>query len=60
MVTIANHPLPAYYGLAADANSLPTAGVPNGAMFTEIDTGKQHCFDEENGEWKEWGASDGT
>ena len=54
MVTCANHPLPTYYGLALDTK--PTKGVPNGAMYTEIDTGKQHCFDEENGEWKEWGA----
>ncbi len=37
------------FGLAADTK--PTAGVPNGAIFIEMDTGDGYAFDEENGVW---------
>lgn len=32
----------------------PTAGVQNGDMLLEMDTGKIYLFDEENSQWLEW------
>lgn len=40
-----------YYGLSTDTK--PTGAVLNGREFREMDTGKKHLFDAENGEWLE-------
>lgn len=41
-----------YTGLAADTKPAD-AGVPNGSVFIEIDTGKAYLFDAENAQWDE-------
>ena len=38
-------------GLSTDEK--PTAGIDNGSVFIEIDTGKVFMFDLKNAEWKE-------
>ena len=40
-----------YYGLSTDTK--PTAGVANGAVFVEMNTGKVYFFDEEGAQWLE-------
>ena len=60
MVTCANHPLPTYYALSTDTDTIPTAGVPNGAKLVEMDTGKEYYFNETGGAWVEWTQSAGT
>ena len=57
MITCANHPLPAYFGLEDDTK--PTSGVPNGAKFIEMDSGKEYYFNEAGGAWVEWTQSSG-
>ena len=37
------------FGLSSDTKE--TTGVPNGAVFVEMDTGDVYFFDEENGQW---------
>lgn len=37
------------YGLSTDQKE--TAGVANGTVFFEMDTGNAYLFDEENGQW---------
>ena len=45
-----------YRGLSDDDK--PTAGVPNGSDFLEMDTGKTWYFDAENGDWLDPTATD--
>lgn len=37
----------------------PIAGLANGSMCIEVDTGKLFLFDEDEEEWVEFGASSG-
>ena len=41
---------PSFAGRSIDTKPL---NVPNGSMFTEIDTGRDFCFDAENKKWYE-------
>ena len=43
-----------FAGLSTD--SKPTEGVPNGATFVEMNTGKLYFYDAANEQWREWGA----
>lgn len=45
-------------GLSSDAK--PIDGIPNGAKFIEIDTGKQYLFDVESGEYCEIESGGGS
>ena len=47
-----------YAGLSSD--SKPTEGVPNGATFVEMNTGKLYFFDADNETWIEWGSSNAS
>ena len=38
-------------GLSTDTK--PTTGVPNGAVFIEMDTKKMYAYDEASGQWIE-------
>lgn len=43
-------------GLSTDAKSTTTIdgmGIPNGSVYTEVDTGKTYMFDKENATWYE-------
>ena len=51
MITVSNL-TDEYNGLHDDTK--PTAGVRNGSVFIEIDTGKIFFFDEENVTWHEY------
>ena len=48
-----------YAGLSTDS-SKPTEGVPNGATFVEMDTGKLYFYDADNETWIEWGSSNAS
>lgn len=42
------------YGLSTDTK--PVGGViTNGSAFIEMDTSKTYLYDQENGQWLEWG-----
>lgn len=40
-----------YRGLSSDTK--PTANVPNGSTFLEMNTGSVYIFDEENKTWRQ-------
>lgn len=47
-----------FYGLSTDTK--PTDNVVNGSVFIEMDTSTLYFFDQENVEWRKWGAGNGT
>lgn len=49
MVTKVSTEPPVYYGLSGDTK--PTAGVPNGSVFIEVDTQNAYFFDEAGASW---------
>lgn len=53
MVSFANNE---GFGVCLSSDTKPTDGVRNGDLLMELDASKIWFFDEENAEWKEWGA----